>query len=237
MDIPIIFEGKDFLVINKPSGIVVNRAETAKEKTIQDWVEERLILENRCRDNQPAVKEFLSRSGIVHRLDKETSGLLVIAKNPAAFEKLKSEFQNRITVKKYLTLVHGEVVPHEGEVNVPIDRNPFNRRHFGVFPGGREARTTYHTLANFRFKGDKGRCFTYLEVCPTTGRTHQIRVHMKYLNYPIVSDAIYGGRKNYREDIKWCPRLFLHATYLKINNQEFFCPLPEDLKTALSCLQ
>lgn len=203
----IIFEDDTFLVIDKVAGVVVNRSESQKEETLEDW----------------AVGKF-----IVHRLDKDTSGLLVIAKSPEAFENLKSQFKNREVVKKYLALVHGQVTPPEGIINAPIERNPFNRKHFGVFPGGREAITNYKSLKSLK-------SLTLLEVTPHTGRTHQIRVHLKYLGYPIVSDPIYGGRKNYSRDLRFCPRLFLHATYLKIKHPatgeilEFNSPLPADL--------
>lgn len=217
MDIPVIFEDDSLLVIEKPSGLVVNRSDTtAKVETLEDWAATKI--------------KDVERSGIVHRLDKDTSGLLVIAKTPESFENLKSQFKNRETVKKYLALVHGKVEPAEGTINAPIERNPFNRKHFGVFPGGREAVTGYRIIKQFSD-------LALLELMPHTGRTHQIRVHMKYINHPIVADPIYGGRKNIRDDLKWCPRLFLHATYLKISNMEFNSPLAPDLQTALDNLQ
>ncbi len=212
----IIFENNDFLIIDKPSGLVVNRAETQKGETIEDWAAQKVT--------------GVERSGIVHRLDKDTSGLLVIAKTTEVWEKLKAQFKNREVTKKYLTLVHGELYLAVGTVNAPIDRNPFNRMHYGIFPGGREAVTQYKTVQKYK-------SLTLLEVTPKTGRTHQIRVHMKYLNHPVVSDPIYGGRKNYQNDLKFCPRLFLHATYLKIDNLEFNSPLPAELQTVLDQLQ
>jgi 23S rRNA pseudouridine1911/1915/1917 synthase len=242
MDIPIIFENEDLLVINKPAGVVVNRAESAKGETVQDWIERKFEIRNLKFEN---AEEFKSRRGIVHRLDKDTSGLLVIAKNPASFEALKNQFKNRETVKKYLALVHGKVVPEEGTINAPIERNPFNRKHFGVFAGGREAVTEYKRIMNYALPAGRQELrimrgnedFSFLEVRPLTGRTHQIRVHMKYINHPVVCDPIYGGRKNYQADKIWCPRLFLHAAYLKISGHEFSCPLPSDLQSALDRLQ
>lgn len=198
--IKIIFEDEFILVIDKPSGLVVSQDEA--------WVGDKFI---------------------VHRLDKDTSGLLIMAKTPDALEKLRLQFKNREVVKKYLALVHGQVTPPEGIINAPIARNPFNRKHFGVFSGGRESNTSYRTYKTYK-------TYTLLEVTPHTGRTHQIRVHLKYLGYPIVSDPIYGGRKNLQADLKFCPRLFLHATYLKIRHPalagkilEFNSPLPVDL--------
>jgi 23S rRNA pseudouridine1911/1915/1917 synthase len=216
--------------------VVVNRAETTKGETIQDWIEARNP------NQESGNKEFDDRSGIVHRLDKDTSGILVIAKNPESFEKLKAQFKGRTTLKKYLALVHGIVEPPVGTINAPIERSPFNRMHYGVFPGGREAITQYKVLHNFHFSIFNSQ-FSLLELCPHTGRTHQIRVHMKYLNHPVVSDPIYGGRKNSQNDLKWCPRLFLHATELQISHPEtgemlkLCSPLPGDLDKSLATLK
>lgn len=213
----IIFEDEFLIVIDKPSGVVVNRAKSQKEETIEDW----------------AAGKF-----IVHRLDKDTSGLLLIAQTPEILGKLQLQFKNREVVKKYLALVHGVVEPGEGTINAPIERSHFNRMHFGVFPGGKAAETTYKIYNGYKnYNG-----YTLLELTPKTGRTHQIRVHMKYINHPVVSDPIYGGRKNIQADLKFCPRLFLHATYLKINHPktgeilEFNSPLPPDLAYVLELL-
>ncbi len=223
----IIFEDAAILVIDKPYGVVVNRAETTKEETIQDWILQ-------CHSEVTAgIGEFFEKSGIVHRLDKDTSGVLVIAKTPDTYEKLKAQFQNREVTKKYLALVHGKVEPPEGVINVPIERSPFNRMQFGVFPGGREAVTSYKVIKLLS-------SYSLLEISPHTGRTHQIRVHLKYLGHPIVSDPIYGGRKQLRLDLKFCPRLFLHATSLKIKHPttgeilEFKSALPEKLQKVLN---
>jgi 23S rRNA pseudouridine1911/1915/1917 synthase len=209
----IIFEDEQFLVLNKPAGIVVNKSDSAKETTVQEWMEEKLASEVLAVTGESEIeKEFISRGGVVHRLDKDTSGLLLLAKNPESFEKLKDQFKERTVAKKYLTLVHGDVKPPEGQIDAPIERSPFNRMHFGVFPGGREAQTIYRKQANYeRIQGKEKEVFSLLEVEPKTGRTHQIRVHMKYVNHPVVSDPIYGGRKNLQQDLEFCPRLFLHA--------------------------
>ena len=220
------------MVIDKASGVVVNRAESQKAETLEDW----------------AAGKF-----IVHRLDKDTSGLLLIAKTQEVLDNLQGQFKSRTVVKKYLALVHGVVEPSEGTINAPIERSPFNRMHFGVFPGGREAETGYKVLSHAgldpaSIQIDSGlrrndKVYTLLELTPHTGRTHQIRVHMKYINHPVVSDPIYGGRKNIQADLKFCPRLFLHATYLKINHPktseilEFNSPLPPDLQQVIDQLQ
>src|SRR3990167_3274792 len=115
MDVPIIFEDNNIIVINKPAGIVVNKSENVTEQTIQDWAEKRLQITNNHLQNN-----FYNRAGIVHRLDKETSGLLLIAKNPGDFIYLQEQFFKRTVIKKYHTLVHGEIKASEGEINAPV---------------------------------------------------------------------------------------------------------------------
>lgn len=233
----IIFEDDDILVLDKPAGLTVDRANTNKNTfTVQDWIDKKY-------NNAPAIAghliydsgDFKSRSGIVHRLDKETSGVLLVAKTKEAFENLQAQFKNRQIVKKYLALVHGGVKPQDGTINVPIERNPFNKKKFGVFPGGRESITEYKTICIYS-------SFSLLELFPHTGRTHQIRVHLKYINHPIVGDILYSGRKNMVLDKRICPRMFLHAAYLKIKHpktkedMEFNAELPEVLQEVLNKL-
>lgn len=234
MDLPVIFEDDYLIVVDKPSGVVVNRADSAKEETVQDFAEKRV-------QKSESDEEFNSRGGIVHRLDKDTSGVLVIAKTSDAFQKLKNQFKSRTTTKKYLALVHGKVEPSQGVIDAPIERSPFNRMQFGVFPGGREAQTKYKTVGVYELSGeDKGQnIVTLVELEPKTGRTHQIRVHMKYIGHPLVSDPIYGGRKQGKKDLSWCPRLFLHAKELTVahpgsgEEMMFEAELPDELKKAL----
>jgi 23S rRNA pseudouridine1911/1915/1917 synthase len=233
----IIFEDAAFLVINKPWGITVNNAETTKnQETVQDYlVSNSKFLVSNKNPNDQNEQEFNSKAGIVHRLDKDTSGVLVVAKTPEAYLNLKLQFQNRQVEKKYLALVHGRVIPPAGVINLPIERNPFNRTKFGVFPNGREAVTAYETAQAFPK-------FTLLMVSPKTGRTHQIRVHLKHLGHPVVSDPVYGGRKQRREDLKFCPRLFLHAASLTLKHPQsgevmtFTASLPDELQKVLNLL-
>lgn len=224
----IIFEDASFLVLDKPAGWIVNRAETTKgQETIQDWLEANFQF--------PIFKFPSCRSGVVHRLDKETSGLLVVAKTVEAFINLQKQFKERRVEKCYLALVHGRIQPANGEINAAISRSPFNRKKFGVFLGGREAVTKYKTLKYIEK-------FSLVELRPQTGRTHQIRVHLKYLGYPIVGDDFYAGRKTARLDRKWCGRQFLHASYLAFfhpetrERLEFTSPLPEDLEAVMKKL-
>ena len=194
--------------------------------------------------------EFENRSGIVHRLDKETSGILLIAKNPASFLNLQKQFKDRSVKKTYIALVHGEVKPESGEINVPVGRLSFNRKRFGVVAGGREAVTKYKVLsikyyavpAGRQVSDGKKEPLSLLELYPKTGRTHQIRVHLKYFGHPVFSDPLYGGRKTSRNDRKLLPRLFLHAAKIsflhpktnKIISLE--SPLPQELVNFLLTL-
>lgn len=216
----IIFEDSSLLVIDKPAGVVVDRAKTTKEKTIQDWLEDYLKIKG---------GGVGSRAGIVHRLDKETSGLLLVAKTEKAFKNLQKQFKERKVTKRYLALVHGQVKPKEGTIEVPIARSPYNRKKFGVFLGGRQSQTKYRVK---KYYSD----YSFLELMPKTGRTHQIRVHLKYLGHPIVGDEKYGGRKTVRKDRQWCPRQFLHASFLSFvhpktkKKVKFTSFLPAELK-------
>jgi len=233
MEPKIIFEDKDILVLDKPSGMIVNVSDTtAGERTVQRWVEEYLQIRNPKSEIRNKLKiqnsnvqnnfefrdsnfEFLNRAGIVHRLDKETSGILLVAKNPEAFANLQSQFKERKVQKTYIALVHGKVEPQIGEINVPVGRLPWNRKRFGILAGGREAVTKYKVIQNSEFRIQNER-LTLLELYPETGRTHQIRVHLKYFGHPIFSDPLYAGRKTARNDRKLMPRIFLHASKISL---------------------
>ncbi|MFH0943385.1 MAG: RluA family pseudouridine synthase [Candidatus Beckwithbacteria bacterium] len=221
MEVKIIFEDNDLLVVDKPAGMVVNRAQTTRgQLTLQDWLmKEKQIL--------------IDRAGIVHRLDKETSGVLVVAKSEPVMKSLQEQFKRRLVKKTYWCLVHGLVVPKEGRINLPISRNPFNRQRFGVFIGGREAETDYRVLNYYHLGLEK---FSLVEVKPKTGRTHQIRVHFKNLGFPLVGDEWYGGRKTSKKDRVWCPRLFLQAMAIELNQQVFRTSLAIDLEGVLNKL-
>ncbi len=255
--IPILFEDDSLIVIYKPFGLIVNRAESVKELTIQDWVEKNYELKI---TNYEREKDFKDRSGVVHRLDKETSGCLIIAKNPVSFLILQELFKSHQVKKTYIALVHGILIADSGEINVPIGRLPWNREMHGVIPGGKEAFTRFKRITNYvmssgplrggpsvasrqelRIK-NKQEKFTLVEVNPETGRTHQIRVHLKYLGFPIVGDYLYGGRKTQKADRLWCPRVFLHAAKISFphpdTRKEITCqaPIPDDLKLILEKL-
>lgn len=242
----ILYEDNDLLVLEKPSGVIVNRSDTTKNvETVQDFVEKHLGLspyystkvvpEGEYKSPEETFKE---RSGIAHRLDKETSGILLVAKTLPAFIELLRQFKERLVHKTYLALAHGELRPKDGEISVPVGRLEFNRKRFGVVAGGRESVTGYKVLQGYVDPKTK-EPLSLVELYPKTGRTHQIRVHLKHLNRPIVSDELYAGRKTARNDRKHLPRLFLHAKGITFSHpitgekMHITSPLPGELEEYL----
>lgn len=246
----VIFEDDALLVINKPAGITVNRSETTREeKTIQDLVEDHLGIEHfavqKPHDGdteEEVASDFASRSGIVHRIDKETSGILLIAKTEGAFINLQQQFKNREVKKTYVALAHGRLVPGEGKINVPVGRLPWNRRQFGVVAGGRESVTEYVVKGYYRTHDKRKEVVSFVQLHPLTGRTHQIRVHLQYLGHPIFADFLYAGRKTQREDRKVLSRVFLHAATITFTHPvtgkecSFEAPLPQELQQVFDYL-
>ncbi|HEX8932167.1 MAG TPA: RluA family pseudouridine synthase, partial [Patescibacteria group bacterium] len=248
LQIEILYEDEDLLVINKPAGVTVNRAETTKnEITIQDWAAEKIGIKGQeltetensfsSKDFDPKL-DFYKRGGVVHRLDKETSGVLILAKNPEAFVELQRQFREREVKKVYIALAHGKLTPEEGEINVPVGRLPWNKKQFGILPGGRESKTVYKVLAYYKNPKDK-ESLSLVELYPYSGRTHQIRVHLKYIGHPIFADFLYAGRKTARKDRIVLERVFLHAakiTFLQPSTKTELTlesPLAPELKELL----
>jgi len=215
----IVYEDADLLVVDKPAGMVVHSAPGHEAGTLVDELRSHL--------DGPWPLEAGSRPGIVHRLDKDTSGLLVVAKNPEAHAALAGQMKARSTVKRYLALVEGRMSVPEGVVDAPIGRDPRHRQRMAIVraggAGGREARTRFRALQTAR-----GR--TLLEVQLETGRTHQIRVHLAAIHHPVVGDLTYG-----RPEPPLPPRQFLHAAHLEFAHPRtgqwlsFDSPLPADL--------
>ncbi len=253
MTAKIIYEDQDLLIIDKPSGMTVNRSDTTiYEETIQDWAEGYLRVPgvsggskkaSDTSDTFDTLDTFFKRGGIVHRLDKETSGILLIAKNPVAFSHLQAQFKERTVKKNYLALAHGRLRPAEGEIRLPVGRLPWNRKQFGIIVGGREAVTKYKIVGYYdtKIRGDEK--LTLVELYPETGRTHQIRVHLKYIGHPIFADFLYAGRKTARDDRKILSRVFLHASKISLihpttgETLTFESPLPEELQEFLNGLE
>lgn len=219
----IIYEDDYILALNKPAGWVVNESETAHSNPIlQDYIDKNFDF--------PIAHSKNLRNGIVHRLDKPTSGVILVAKTENVFHALQEQFAGRRIEKTYVALVHGKVEPKEGSIKAPTGRLPWNRSKFGVLEGGRPAETHY-LVSNDLLSND----YTLLELHPKTGRTHQLRVHLKHIGHSIVSDPLYAGRKTVRADLKIWPRLWLHAKEIKfthpVTKKELTieAPLPEDL--------
>jgi 23S rRNA pseudouridine1911/1915/1917 synthase len=238
MNIPIVFEDESLIIIDKPAGIVVNRSLNSPHDTVQDWAEKKLnFKDQRSKIEKGEESTFYGRAGIVHRLDKETSGILLIAKNEKNFLHLQNQFFSRTVQKEYITLVHGNVLSSNAEINAPVGRLPWDRMKFGVLPGGREASTSYSVIERFDFRNSQ---YSLLTVLPHTGRTHQIRIHLKHIGHSIVGDYLYAGRKTYRQDKEFCNRIFLHAGRIRFIHpeknvvMEFSTVLPEDLVDVVS---
>ena len=219
MKIKILYEDSNILAIDKPSGISVHedgKEHKTKEKTLTDW-----ILKNYPKMKNVGESIFyngveIKKPGIVHRLDRDTSGVMLLAKNQKAYEFLKSQFQNREIKKVYNTIVSGWMKDDHGFINKPIGRSPKDfRRHLagrGARGTMREAITEYKVLKRFIDKKNK---FTYLEVKPKTGRTHQIRVHMKFLNHPVACDSLYNPDAPHPKDFS---RLALNAKSIEFKD-------------------
>ena len=214
----IIYEDDDILVVDKPAGLTVHPAPGHPDHT----------LVNAILSHFPHLADISDslRPGIVHRLDKDTSGVMLIAKNRAAQADLASQFKARSIAKAYLALVKGHLTPERGVIEAEIGRDPRNRKRMAVVAKGREARTEYRVIKHI---GD----YTLLEIIPETGRTHQIRVHLAAIGYPVVGDPMYGVKSLYLS------RQFLHACRLgfKLPSTgeyvEFTSELPPDLEQAL----
>ncbi|MEK7647314.1 MAG: RluA family pseudouridine synthase [Patescibacteria group bacterium] len=233
----IIYEDRDIIAVNKPAGIVVHPDATHKNGTVVDAL---LVAHPEIK----TVGEDPARPGIVHRLDKDTSGILIIAKNQAAFDYLKKEFQERRITKNYIALAVGSVKQAQGEINLPIGRGyktPTQRVALRTdLPAGkqvrgqiREALTYYKVLERFPE-------FTLMQMTPKTGRTHQIRTHLKALGHPVACDKLYGGK------LFICPlgltRQFLHAASLELtlpsgSRIKLETDLPNDLMDTLLALR
>jgi 23S rRNA pseudouridine1911/1915/1917 synthase len=254
--VKILFEDKNLLVIDKPAGVAVHAdGKSSEEETIAEFiisydksiskVGEPMIIEH------AGKKVEIARPGIVHRLDRETSGVLIVAKNQKTFLLLKEQFQNHTIKKVYRAFVYGFVsdpkaslaTGKRGVINAPIGRSPKDIRMWtagrGVRGAEREAVTEYKVLDRFadikRGVPSIEHQFSYVEVYPKTGRTHQIRVHMRYINHPVVSDPLYRGDKEKALGMK---RLALHAYSItfRLSNGELKtieAPLPGDFKKVI----
>ena len=216
----ILYEDDDLLVIDKPAGLTVHPAPGHPAHTLVNAILSHL-------SSLPDTGDW-QRPGIVHRLDRDTSGVMIVAKNSTAHSNLTDQFKTRSVVKTYQVLVKGHLTPEDGIIEAPVGRDPRHRQRMAVVAEsrGREARTEYHVVD---YIGD----YTLLKVRPETGRTHQIRVHLAAIGYPVLGDKVYGVKSPHLS------RQFVHASLLgfKLPSTgeyiEFTSPLPADLEQAL----
>lgn len=236
-DIPIevIYEDDELIVVNKPAGLVVHPAAGIASGTLANALAFHF--------QQLSTRAGAVRPGIVHRLDKDTSGLIVVAKTEAAHENLADQFRAREVFKSYVALAHGRVEHDSGQIDQPIARDPRNRTRMAVVRGGRPALSLYRVRRRYAR-------FTLLDVEIKTGRTHQIRVHLQWLKHPVVGDAVYGdGRDKTVQDARLRARInalnrqFLHAEQLAFHHpstgelRRFTAPLPDNLAKFLDELE
>lgn len=242
LPLQIIYEDDSILVVDKPAGMVVHPAPGHAAGT----------LVNAILHHCPGIEGVggTRRPGIVHRLDKDTSGLIVVAKHDRAHRDLQAQFKARTVYKEYLALVEGRLSPEQGRISAPIGRHPVDRKRQAVFspsePGGktagRDAVTEYQVLAVYTAPSTGGSAavatFSLVRAVLLTGRTHQIRVHFAWLKHPVVGDTVYGLR---RQRIP-LPRHFLHAHQLRLRlpstgeERTFTAPLPPELQAVLDDL-
>ncbi len=238
MKIPILYEDKDILIINKPAGLVVHSDGRTKEKTLVDWILKKYPKMGNV--GEPMVLEdgtILKRPGIVHRIDRDTSGVLVIAKNQKSFLSLKSQFQDREIHKVYNAFLYGELREVRGMIDRPIGKSSTDFRKWtaqrGIRGEKREAVTYFKTILT-----KDG--FSFVEALPKTGRTHQVRVHFKAIDYPIVMDELYAPESKLKERKQLgFKRQALHARSIEIElmngeKKEVTAPYPDDFKYALT---
>lgn len=232
----VVYEDDDLIVIDKPAGLVVHPGAGIESGTLANGLVHHF--------NELSGKAGKTRPGIVHRIDKETSGLLVVAKNDVTHENLSNQFRDRQVFKRYVALVYGRVPTERGDIDARIGRSRANRTRMAVLGGGagRSAHTIFEVAA--RFNG-----FTLLNVQIRTGRTHQIRVHLSHVGHPVVGDSAYGGgRENsirnpaIKREIAELGRHFLHSARLAFNHPrtnerlEFVSALPAGLEHVLKTL-
>ncbi|MDX9952785.1 MAG: RluA family pseudouridine synthase [Anaerolineae bacterium] len=232
LPLDVLYEDADIVVVNKAAGMVVHPGAGNASGTLVN------ALLARCPDlmvGETAEADVL-RPGIVHRLDKDTSGVLVVAKHEAAIRTLQRQFKGRTVTKRYTALLIGHLPQTEGIIDAPIARHPVHRQRMAVVNSGKPARTRWEGAQVWR--DAQGHPFTLVDVALLTGRTHQIRVHFSWLGYPLVGDSIYGPG---RQPLK-APRQFLHARELTFNHPQtgermtFSALLPDDLQAVLAKL-
>ncbi len=239
MDIPILFENDDVLVINKPEGIMAHPDGFHTEKTIAEWFIDTFPDAKGVGEKQVDKNGIeLERSGVVHRLDRETSGVLILAKTQDAYMHLKKQFHDRHAQKEYRAFVYGTMREQWGVIDRPIGRSAKNFRMRSAQRGAkgtlRDAQTQWERIGTGRYLDED---FTYLKLMPKTGRTHQIRVHLRAIERPVVRDPLYAAHKIDKSNNLDLQRMALHAHILEIllpnmQMERFVAPLPQVFEEA-----
>lgn len=239
LDTAILFESDDLIVINKPVGVMVHADGVSTEPTVVDWFLRRVPMATGVGEPGISPKGMpLERSGVVHRLDRETSGVMVLAKTAAAYAHLKAQFHDRLAKKEYRAIVYGPMRERWGTINKKIGRSPADFRLRSAMPGARgvlrEAVTDWECIGQAQIDGEH---FSYLKVLPKTGRTHQIRVHLRAVERPIVGDPLYAIHLRDSSHHLGLSRMALHAHVLEITlpdgaRQRFIAPVPRELEAA-----
>ncbi|KAF1301498.1 RluA family pseudouridine synthase [Candidatus Enterococcus willemsii] len=219
----IVYQDEDVAVINKPQGMVVHPSAGHPNGTLVNALLYHL-------QDLSTINDVV-RPGIVHRIDKDTSGLLMVAKNDAAHESLAKQLKDKTSLRKYVALVHGNISHEKGTINAPIGRSKVNRKMQAVIEDGRPAVTHFTVLERF---GE----FTLVELQLETGRTHQIRVHMQYIGFPLAGDPVYGPRKTLKGNGQFLHAKLLGFTHPRTQEQMVFeAPLPEIFEKTLEKLR
>lgn len=247
----ILYEDDDVIAVNKAAGMVVHPGAGNESGT----------LANAILAHAPEIANVGDplRPGIVHRLDKETSGIVLLAKNASAYAALQAQFKRRAVKKLYLALCVGDVQPPRGIINKPIGRDPLHRQRMAVIAGGRESVTQYAVgevyrvketrflpetwlLSNGSVELKKGNVYSFVRARPATGRTHQIRVHFASIGFPVVGDALYGATRHDALSRALAPRHLLHASEVLFELPSsgkaihLYAPLPEDMRRVIDAL-
>lgn len=223
VDFEIVYEDEDLAVINKPQGLVVHPCDTTKSGTLVNGLLYRL-------DNLSGING-VARPGIVHRLDKNTSGLLVVAKNDYSHINLQKQIAEKSAKRQYLAIVDGNIKEDSGVINQPIARCKSNRKIMAVDNNGRQAITEYKVVKRYKK-------YTYVEYNLLTGRTHQIRVHSKFIHHPIIGDTEYGGSNEFNLSGQLLHAYKLTFTHPKTNGiMTFEAKLPEYFTKVLNILE
>ena len=223
IELPILYEDNDCMVINKPIGVLTHsKGAFNPEATIASFLQQKVTFPA-AEEPEDEATDTNAREGIVHRLDRATSGVIICAKTPEALKHLQKQFNDRKAHKTYVAVIEGALEPEHAIIDLPIERNPKKPQTFRVGPQGKESQTTYKVL-------ETNGQHSLVELKPKTGRTHQLRVHLHYLKHPIVGDTFYDGAAH--------DRLLLHAYQLEITlpNKErktFTAEIPDEFRAIL----